>query len=541
MSRIRSPLPSTVDVVFVLWALMAPLAMYVGLLSSDGDVARHLRLGERMLATGRLVERDFFSFTRAGEPFVAFEWGSEVVYALAHRIGGLPAVAILAGLLIAITYAGVVLFLRRSGVDPFLTYVVAMTASVLGMIHWLARPHLFTFVLTVVLLHLLESRGGRRVWLFAPLFVVWANLHGGFVYGFVLIGIYLAGDVLEAWRGDDRGAWLERARFHAGGLGLAMGASLVNPNGPGLFTHVWEIVTGANGLDYIKSNTVEFQSPNFHTFDGKVFLLALLALLAALVVTRTRPSYPRLLLFLASVAFALDAVRNIPLFAITALPVIVVSLDAEWRRLRLPGLDRVREAFVVGDRGTRVGLWIAPAVLALALLAASRGRVGKTVLIPDEFDRGRFPAAAVERARAEGVSGRMFSEFTWGGYLLHAWPEQKVFIDGGTDFYGEEVFRDFGQVVKLEPGWRDVLDRWEIELALLAPDSRLAAELSRDPAWTTWHADSTAVLLRRVPADAPLALPAVSSPRRPDPAGLASEQDAARARDGGTIARSPST
>lgn len=516
MYRIRSPLPSTVDVVFVLWALMAPLAMYVGLLSSDGDVARHLRLGERMLATGRLVERDFFSFTRAGEPFVAFEWGSEVVYALAHRIGGLPAVAILAGLLIATTYAGVVLFLRRNGVDPFLTYVVAMTASVLGMIHWLARPHLFTLVLTVVLLHLLESRGGRRVWIFAPLFAVWANLHGGFVYGFVLIGIYLAGDVLEAWRGDDRGAWLARARFHAGGLGLAAAACLVNPNGTGLLAHVWHFLTGADGLDYVKSNTVEFQSPNFHTFDGKLFLLTLLALLAALLVTRTRPSYPRLLLFLASVAFALDAVRNIPLFAITALPVIVASLDPEWRRLRIPGLARVREAFVAGEEGTRVGLWIAPAVLALALLAASRGRVGETVLIPDEFDRAIFPATAVERARADGVSGRIFSEFTWGGYLLHAWPEQKVFIDGGTDFYGEDVFRDFGQVVKLEPGWRSVLDRWEIELALLAPDSRLAAELGRDPAWTALYADSVAVLLRREAPPATEAARVAADPRPRD-------------------------
>ena len=101
------------------------------------------------------------------------------------------------------------------------------------------------------------------------------------------------------------------------------------------------------------------------------------------------------------------------------------------------------------------------------------------------------------RPEASGLEGRMFSHFIWGGYLMHEWPEQRVFIDGGTDHYGEKLFNEYIQVWNLDPGWRDVLKRWNIGLALLPPDSRLADELERDQGWRVWHCDSTAVLLQR--------------------------------------------
>ncbi|HXF94997.1 MAG TPA: hypothetical protein VNI61_02725, partial [Gemmatimonadales bacterium] len=116
-----------------------------------------------------------------------------------------------------------------------------------------------------------------------------------------------------------------------------------------------------------------------------------------------------------------------------------------------------------------------------------------------------FPAEAVARARAAGLEGRIFHEFAWGGYLLHAWPEQPVFIDGQTDLYGEELARQYLQVATLAPGWRAVLDEWRIALVLVPTRSRLAAELARDGAWSVWHCDETAVLFRRQDGAAPAA------------------------------------
>ena len=123
------------------------------------------------------------------------------------------------------------------------------------------------------------------------------------------------------------------------------------------------------------------------------------------------------------------------------------------------------------------------------------GRMAGLEVIPARFDPGVFPVAAVAKARAERLQGRMYNNFIWGGYLVHEWPEQRIFIDGATDFYGEELFKDYIRVNSLDPGWREILDRWKVNMALIPPASRLAHELVRDRSWRIWYCDSTATIL----------------------------------------------
>jgi hypothetical protein len=131
------------------------------------------------------------------------------------------------------------------------------------------------------------------------------------------------------------------------------------------------------------------------------------------------------------------------------------------------------------------------------ILLGTRGRIGSQTLIADEFEPTIFPVSAVERARAEGLQGRLFSEFAWGGYVVYAWPEQKVFIDGGTDFFGAELFREYATIKRMIPGWRALLSKWDFSLMLLRRESNLAHELARQPDWQLWYCDSLAVLMQR--------------------------------------------
>jgi hypothetical protein len=484
--------PSLFDIIFVIWVVVIPVGFGSRLINSDGDTARHLRLGEMILQQGGLPRTDTFSFTMAGKPFIAFEWGSEAVFALAYRAAGLPGVAVLAGLVLALTYALVARFLIRRGGDPLLAYFVSMSAAVLSAAHWLARPHLFTMLAVVLLLELLERPGRPRLWPYFVLFVVWANLHGGFFFGCITIGIYLAGELLEGWlaEGDRRAEWLGRARHHAGALGLGLAASLVNPNGWRNLAHV----AGFFGNSAILRQTQEFMSPDFHTINGKLFLLMLLAVVATFAVTRRRPTMPVLLLVLANIAFSLISQRNIELFALVAVPLLALTYDAEWRAL--PALRRAKEVFQREHEGMHGGVAAAICALLLVGVALAGGRVAGVEVVPDRYDPKAFPVAAVAEGRRAGLQGRMFNNFIWGGYLLQAWPEQRVFIDGGTDHYGESLFNQYIQVWNLEPGWRDVLAQWKIELALVQPQSRLAEELIRDQGWRVWYCDSTAALLR---------------------------------------------
>jgi len=317
---------------------------------------------------------------------------------------------------------------------------------------------------------------------------VWTNLHGGWVFGGLLCGIYMVGWFLESRLPDAPPEAMARARNALMGGLIAAAACFVNPYGAALPAHIVYHFRERFLLD----NTNEFRSPDFHMIGPKFFLAALLVLLLAFALTRERPRLPRLLLIVAGVYFALMSQRNITIFALTALPVAALSLDAAWRRL--PDPRRLRAGFAEASAAAATWPWVGAGVLLALVVALRHGRVGGAEVVPDRFDPRIFPVALVEEARAERLAGRIFHEFTWGGYLLYAWPEQKIFIDGGTDVLGPELMRTHMEVTRLQPGWREQLAGWKVEWALLEPRTPLAGQLAREPGWRLDRCDRTAAL-----------------------------------------------
>ena len=480
---------------FIMFVFQEPL------LNSDGDLARHLRHGEYMLQHHDLIRADPFSFTRAGQPFVPFEYGSQLIFALTHRGAGLAGVTVLAALLIATAHALLARYLLRRGVEPLLAIVVVLAAAMLGIGHWLARPHLLTLVAIPVLLELLTPLGRGRLWPFALLFVIWANVHGGFVYGLVLIGIFGVAALLEAIRtrssSEPRTDRYQQVRFYALAFAVSAAATLATPLGLALPRHILSTL----GETYVLNHTSEFASPNFHLASAKLFLWVLLAALAAAIWSRRQVSILSTLLILAGIDFALVYQRNVTLFAFTALPVLAVELDGQWRAI--PLLRGLRTSFEAGSRGASTALWIILGAGAAIALAAVHGRVGGRQWIADGFSPQRMPVHAVTAARTAGLSGHLFSDFTYGGYILYAWPEQKVFIDGGVDFYGGDLMRDYSVIRGMQTGWRELMQRWDLAVMLVRPAAPVAAELVHDGGWKYWYCDAQAVVLIRTggPAD----------------------------------------
>ncbi len=84
------------------------------------------------------------------------------------------------------------------------------------------------------------------------------------------------------------------------------------------------------------------------------------------------------------------------------------------------------------------------------------------------------------------VEGNMFNEFTWGGYLLYRfWPEQKVFIDGQTDFYGEKLTRDYASIYYAEPGFEDLMQKYTVDWIIVRRTANLAVALDKEPNYWT--------------------------------------------------------
>ena len=274
---------------------------------------------------------------------------------------------------------------------------------------------------------------------------------------------------------------------------MAVVVTLLNPYGLELHRHVVEFFDKPFMLD----NTAEFASPDFHEPSAKVFLAVLLFTFGSVILNPRRPTLSHVLVICAGVAFALGSVRNIPLFGLTALPILAIHLDESWRRLPDPG--RVRGRFAVTAASTTTLPWVMVVAALLCALGFGNGRVGSLQVIQQRFDETVFPVDAVAKARESKLRGRLFHEFTWGGYLIYAWPEQKIFIDGGVDFFGDDLFREYRMIKQLEPGWRNRLDRRGISLALLRRESALAHEMAREGGWSLWYCDSLAVLFRRSP------------------------------------------
>ena len=501
MKRALPYLLPTLGSVLLAALISGVYAMGPKMLNIDGDLGRHLTIGAFILDSGSIPTTDLFSHTMPGEALTPHEWLSQVLFALSYRLLGLSGPVLLAALCISIA----LWLIYRAALAKSGSLLAALICAVIGMaassLHWLTRPHIFTFLLLAIwLVGLEQMRRGQtsrlRGWMWMPiLMLAWANLHGAFIAGFAVWGLY---GLAYVW---DR--WIERQRadFAPGfGLsfllcgGLSAAATLLNPDGTGL----WQTSLGYLGSQYLVGHTAEYLSPDFHQPAFWPFLLMLLLGLGLFGLSGRRRRTVDVLLFGAWGAMALVSARNIPLFVLAALPVLaealVETVEVFGRQVKFFAALRSFDLRLLAvEEQARGFVWPAAAVLAAVALTA--GGAGRDA---NRFDARVFPAAAVDWMEANPQRDEGFNYFPWGGYLLYRlWPETRVFIDGQTDFYGEALTREYEQVISVQPGWEQVLDRYAVGWVLIPVDQALARELSRRDAWSEVYRDGTAVIYQR--------------------------------------------
>jgi hypothetical protein len=240
----------------------------------------------------------------------------------------------------------------------------------------------------------------------------------------------------------------------------------------------------------------EFQPLVVPSPYGLIFFACLAFLILLLSARPKRPPYAALVPFLAALFAVFLAVRNVPLFALFAFPLLLGTMREVAAGWRWKPLDRPREVMAADDAKGRTGPLVTATVLILVGLAALSGRVGSIQLIQDEFSSEEFPVAAVARAQAEGLGERtMFNEYRWGGYLLYAWPEQRIFIDGMANFFGGALMEEYLALHFGFPGWEATLEERGVDMLLLPPDVPLVASAKASPDWEVWFEDPMAVIL----------------------------------------------
>ena len=478
---------SSVDMIFILVLGIRAIAYQDLLLHGDGDLASHLALGRTILDERAVPEHDPLTFSMADRPFIAHSWLGSVALTLAYRIGGLPAVTLFATAVLALAYALVALFLRQRGLDGRVVVAGAFTAVLLGTMHWLARPHIFTVLACAILLHALEARR-LRLWIFAPLFALWANLHGGFLLGLLIIGAYAVGAALEAHVGDDRD-WRASALRLAAAFAIAVIASCLNPYGPAIFAHIAAALSDSVTV----ALTDEYRSPDFHHATGLILLGAIVASIMVLALIRPRTSFPRLFATLLTLAAMLHAARNVDVFSVVGWPLVWLSVGQT--RIQRSGRYWLGDDFVRAEREARWGPWMSVFFVLALVVVANGGRVFGRQILRNDFSPARFPVSAVQAARAASLEGPVFAHFTWGGYVAFAWPPHRALVTGLK--YDPDVVTSYVRIASVFPGWQHELERWRTRLVLVPTESPLVSALAELPEWCVMHTDSTATLLVR--------------------------------------------
>jgi hypothetical protein len=413
--------------------------------------------------------------------------------ATADATAGLAGVAVLAGLLFTLS-VWLVLGIARSGEAGEAPAIMAACVSMmLLLVHLLPRPHLFTTALlgveTLLLVRFRKSGDWKLLLLLPVLFAAWANLHGGFPIGFVVLALFVADAIYGALRRetDWQGALLLSATAAVGLLG-----TLANPVGIGLWAHVTEHL----GNRFFMDITQEFQSPDFHQPYGRMFLAVILA--AAILVAAGRPRIRRIEggLFLLGLAAALTSARHITVFAIISVPWMAVwasraLADAAEAGSAIPAslLEKGRR-FASTASTTGPFLPLIAGILAIALAVGSWSKRAS-------FDPSQFPVAALRAIPPGSLPPELFNQMRWGGYILYEYPEIRIFMDGHADFFGEALTREYLGIRHLAPGWQESLDRYDVNWTLTMPMAPLTQALDLSPDWRRAYADPTAVIFVR--------------------------------------------
>jgi hypothetical protein len=464
------------------------------ILNFDGDLPRHILSGNLILQTHLVHTTDIFSFRTAGVPSIPHEWLSQVLFAASYDLLDLSGVVLLTALIIMVTW-GLVYYQTFYKSNSFLLSLL-FTALAVGtsQIHVLPRPHIFSYLLTAVWIALLErtNKETRAWWMLPLIMLLWVNLHGMFVLGILIGGIYLAGDFLD----QPSKSWFASPKAKGLMLGVALSilATFVSPSGP----KIWEAIASLGSNAYITSKIPEYQSANFHLPWTWPFIILLLLCILGFARSKQNIRWADVLLVIAFTGLALYTSRLIPLFAIVVTPIAAKAI-ADWMHSDYPGSRFfTTENNIHKINSSSNGLiWIFALIIALTVLF----NLGKAIDPENRgntFDDRFFPVEATSWLKSHPQQGKMLNEFDWGGYLLlRLWPHQQIFMDGHTHIYGEALTREYEQVITLSMGWESILKKYNIEWVILRVNSPLSNALISSDDWVIAYQDQTAVILTR--------------------------------------------
>jgi hypothetical protein len=480
----------TAFAVFILFYCLNLLRAPV--LLQEPDTLWQIRAGQWTLDHARVPTVDFYSFTAAGKPWISMQWLSQIVYALTFDAGGWRGMAILAAASSAAIIGIACFYLLRHLRFSVALWCAVLTGAAMGP-QFTARPHIFSYILlTLWMISLLDAYDDEKfdlppLWTLAPLMILWANIHGSFTYGLMLLCVFSAFCLYHHFTKRN---YLKCRRILVTAAVTAACAA-ITPYGilPAFLTTTLMSMKFASG--YIN----ELRSPDFHaSIFILIYFVAIFLVAAGLGV---RLGGARLISFGIAAATGLRYMRALFMFFLLAPIILARPIARCFPALAAQSSDETADSKGAPDALLGLLQKYTSAVLVTCMAFAALATASlwwRDEIVPS---KAIAPEAAINFVKRANITGNVFNSQEFGGYLI--WSGIPVFIDGRLEVYGDAFVRKYAETVGLTDVTKAyaVLDRYNIAWAILSPYAPLASGLARNAAWQKAYADADAVVFVR--------------------------------------------
>lgn len=478
-------------------ASLAPALVFIATATNPNYLAdfwHHLARGRAIVTEERLLDTDRFTYTVPGQAFQDGNWLTQVLYYHLYTCGGLPLIQLLNAAVLAATMGLLVWHCRRTSGSLGLAAALGVF-TFFGLWQVLTiRPQTFSLLLFVLLYALLDLAERSRWLLLAPpaVLALWANLHGAFPLGFLLIGCFLVARAWEGWWTQGRAGLRDRQLLALATCLLAsVLATWINPYGWQIYHYVTTTSGAAAGR-----RIDEWVPPSLHLLLGKVWIASLLLVVVAFALPRRRPTVRDVCLVLCFLPLSCSSARLVVWWLLVTAPLVAVSLAANWPS------SRVREAPEQPSFLATACFGVLVLLVALSLpgLAAYNPLLAPARRAAPQTQNDLETVAAFLPARA--TPGRIFCRFEWGEYLSWALtPRYTVFMDGRIEIYPDEIWAHYTALTCGQADWAALLDRYQVDYLLLDAPYHVATgllpQVERSPTWQRLFQVGEAVLFVR--------------------------------------------
>ena len=473
------------------WPFFAlPDLLNSGRLTEDPDFWWHLRNSETLLTTHHFIWRDVYSYTTYGQQWLDPEWLSELSYYIGFRMFGERGLFLVMFVVLELIIMGVFLLCYRRSQDVNAAFLATLLFVFTASVNVGFRTILFGWLCFVVEMHLLEAfrRGRGHLWLLVPLFALWINLHGSWIFGIVFYVLFFASGLVEgSWGSIEAVRWTPQQHLKLITVGVGSFAALfVNPYGWRLLAYPIELIFRQQ---HMVGFAQEWASLDFHSEIGKLFFI-LVAGLVILMLTRPRTWRLYELLFALIALFdALTHMRFLFLAGIILCPLLAVELAGLVFAIHDPksANESSRNSAIIAGCN---------AVIMAACLIFVWFHIPRSSALRAAEEQ-YYPVHALPALETSCSNQHVFNDSNWGGYLIWNARDIPVFMDSRIDIFDfHGVMADSLQALRINDSLA-ILDRYRIGCVFLKPNTPLVYLLLNTHRWRVQYQDPTAMLLVR--------------------------------------------